>query len=285
MSTDLEWEKWGRQDPYFGVITNPKFRKGEMTAKAKEDFFFSGRSHVGRVMGACRKYIDPEFEPQRVLDFGCGVGRLVLPFAASAREVVGVDISDAMLIEARRNCVERGVTNAIFVKSDDTLSEVEGVFDLVHTAIVLQHIDAARGMNLVAHLLARIAPGGLGAIQLTYGKAYHAATLGALPPIEPPRAPAPMVVAAAKSTPWIRKLFGRPPNDTQSTLAPLSQEAGVNDQTTADVPDKDPEMQMNPYNLNSLFFLMQTAGVTNFHTEFTDHGGELGVFLYFRKNA
>jgi ubiquinone/menaquinone biosynthesis C-methylase UbiE len=99
MSTDIEWEKWGLQDPYFSVLTNPKFRRGEMTAEAKQDFFFSGRYHVDQVMSACRRFIDPEFTPERVLDFGCGVGRLVLPFATIAREVVGVDISEAMLTD------------------------------------------------------------------------------------------------------------------------------------------------------------------------------------------
>ncbi len=281
MSTDVEWEKWGVQDPYFSVLTDPKFRKGEITAEAKQDFFVSGRVHVEHVLNACRKYIDPAFAPQRVLDFGCGVGRLVLPFAAMAREVVGVDISEAMLIEARRNCMEQGVCNAEFVKSDDTLSAVEGLFDLVHTAIVLQHVDALRGMQLVAHLLARLAPGGVGALQLTYGKAYHAATLGVPPTVEPPRPALPMV-AAAKSTPWLRKLFRRPPVSNQADTAQTSA-AGATDGPVDDAPAKDPEMQMNPYNLNVLFYLMQTAGVTDFHTEFSDHGGELGVFLYFRK--
>jgi SAM-dependent methyltransferase len=286
MSTDLEWEKWGVQDPYFSVLTNPKFRMGEMTAKAKEDFFRSGRSHVARVLSACRKYIDPDFAPQRVLDFGCGVGRLVLPFAASAREVIGVDISDAMLNEARRNCAERGVTNATFVKSDDALSAVEGRFDLVHTAIVLQHIEAQRGTRIVAQLLTRMAPDGIAAIQVTYGKAYHAATLGVPPPAQPRQGPT-MVIAAAKSTPWVRKLFGRRPIGTTPKTAPEPQapDATDADASVANASTQDPEMQMNPYNLNALFYLMQMAGVTNFQIEFTDHGGELGVFLYFRKHS
>ena len=46
----------------------------------------------------------------------------------------------------------------------------------------------------------------------------------------------------------------------------------------------DPEIQMNPDHMNELLFLMQKAGVWRFHTEFTDHGGELGVFLCFQKS-
>ena len=36
--------------------------------------------------------------------------------------------------------------------------------------------------------------------------------------------------------------------------------------------------------MNELLFLMQKAGVWRFHTEFTDHGGELGVFVFFQKS-
>ena len=46
--------------------------------------------------------------------------------------------------------------------------------------------------------------------------------------------------------------------------------------------DADPEIQMNPYNLNEILFLMQSAGIRRFHADFTDHGGELGVFLFFQ---
>ena len=48
-------------------------------------------------------------------------------------------------------------------------------------------------------------------------------------------------------------------------------------------PPPDPEMLMTPYNLSELAFMLQTAGVASFSVEFTDHSGELGVFLFFRK--
>ena len=45
----------------------------------------------------------------------------------------------------------------------------------------------------------------------------------------------------------------------------------------------DPEMQMNYYNVSELMFIMQRAGVQRYHAEFSDHGGALGVFLFFHK--
>ena len=244
MSTDAEWEKWGRQDPYFGVITNPKFRGRNLDEAARSEFFESGRWHAQYVLAACQRTIDPAFAPQRVLDFGCGVGRLLIPFAAQAREVVGVDVSISMLQEARRNCDRDAVHNVTLLRGDDELSALDGQFDLVHSAIVFQHIEPERGRVIFARLVDRLAPGGVGAIQVTYAKARHAVTWGWPPPPE-----APPVLAVP--TP----------------------------------PGQDPAMQMNSYRLNDLLFALQQAGIQRFSTEFTDHGGELGVFLFFQKPA
>ncbi|MET0384280.1 MAG: hypothetical protein ABW032_12745, partial [Burkholderiaceae bacterium] len=48
-------------------------------------------------------------------------------------------------------------------------------------------------------------------------------------------------------------------------------------------PDSGPEIQMNVYPLNEIFYLVQTTGIREMHVEFSDHGGELGVVLFFRR--
>jgi len=145
MSTDIAWEEWGRRDPYFGVITNPKFRRSELNDHSKREFFESGQSHAHGVLTTIRRFIDPGFAPRTVLDFGCGVGRLLIPFAKVADEVVGLDVSPSMLKEARRNCDEHGLSNIRLLDSDDSLSTVTGTFDLIHSCIVFQHIPPERG--------------------------------------------------------------------------------------------------------------------------------------------
>ncbi|MDP9172625.1 MAG: class I SAM-dependent methyltransferase [Planctomycetota bacterium] len=47
----------------------------------------------------------------------------------------------------------------------------------------------------------------------------------------------------------------------------------------------EPVMQMNGYDLNWLFHILQASGVRRMHTEFSDHGGPLGVMLMFCKGA
>jgi SAM-dependent methyltransferase len=246
MSTDGAWEAWGQRDPYFGVITNPKFRMSGIDEQVKREFFESGETDVHHVLTTIRKFVDPGFAPRKVLDFGCGVGRVLVSFAKIVDEVVGLDVSRSMLQEAQRNCDERRLCNVHLLESDDELAALTSVFDLIHSCIVLQHIPVERGRAIFSKLLQHLRPGGIGAIQLTYAKTHFASTYGMAQ-----QAPAPGALSAEASAQVV------------STGA-------------------DPEIQMNSYNINEILFLMQQHGIARFHIEFTDHGGELGVFLFFQ---
>jgi SAM-dependent methyltransferase len=271
VSTDEAWRQWGEQDPYFAVITDPKYRHASLTDAAKKEFFDSGRVHARYVLDTCKRELDANFKPKRALDFGCGVGRVVLGLAELADHVLGVDVSPAMLDEARRIAQEEAVQNVAFELSDDQLSKVTGRFDLVHSFIVFQHIDVPRGRELFRRLVELIDDGGVGALHVTYAKAYHAQRFGqppAPPPPPPPPPPAPVEPAArATALGGLVDLFRR----------------GGDEQPGAG--RGDPEMQMNVYPLNELFFVLQTAGTQNLRVIFTDHGGELGVFIFFKRTA
>ena len=260
MGTDAEWEKWGKQDPYFGVFTHEKFRNKNLTEETKNEFFESGRIRIGHVLDVCRRHFDQDFAPKRVLDFGCGTGRLVIPLADIAEYVVGLDVSDAMLQEARKNCDARSVSNVSLRKSDDDLSSLDGPFDLIHSDIVFQHLPVERGRHIFATLLNYLDEGGMGAVQFTYAKAQFGMNYG-VPPADS------RLTKLRKSTQkWRRRLK----RSVQRLL-------GIKP------PSQDPELQMNPYNVDELLFLMQSAGIQNVYLEFTDHGGEWGISTYFQK--
>lgn len=157
--SDSDWRKWGRIDPYFGVVSFDEFR-ADRIAENRDRFFGTGRREIEIALnGIAANYGD--VARRRALDFGSGVGRLALPLAQRYGEVVGVDISDAMIAEARENCAAAGVSNAQFVLSDDGLTRLQGSFDLVHSYIVLQHIPVERGLALTSRMLSRLAPGGV----------------------------------------------------------------------------------------------------------------------------
>ena len=52
--------------------------------------------------------------PGRVLDVGCGTGRLLIPFLASGTDIVGVDASEEALAICRENARQRGLTATLY---------------------------------------------------------------------------------------------------------------------------------------------------------------------------
>jgi SAM-dependent methyltransferase len=267
MSTDKEWENWGRLDPYFGIITDPRFRRDRLDETELEFFFATGREHVGNVLGTAYQRFDPKFAPRSILDFGCGVGRVLLPFARIADRAVGIDVSESMLAKARQHADAEGISNIEYRRQGDLAGIEPGSFDLVHSVMVLQHIDVARGIDIFGQLVAAVAPRGIGAIQLTYAKAIHTHTLG----VEPAATPAPPPVVARPSL--LRRLL---PVRASAHAAPPVPEIPP-------VANPDPLMLMNSYPLTPLYFHLQLAQVGAVYSEFTNHGGELGLFLFFQK--
>ena len=246
--TDGEWEKFGKTDPYFGVITDEKFRRSNLTDDNRKEFFRSGYDYIDHVLKKIREHIDPNYTVKKALDFGCGVGRLVIPLAKLAENVTGVDVSDSMLAEANKNCEERSIRNAAFVKSDDNLSLLDGKFDFVHSFIVFQHIPVSRGELIFKNLLSHVKDGGVCVIHFTYAKDYH--------------------ININKLVRWGKKYI--------PLLEYFSNLVRGKDLTA-------PQMQMNPYDLNRLFFIIQKANVSEIYVEYSNHGGELGVVVYFKK--
>jgi SAM-dependent methyltransferase len=257
-NSDRAWEQWGKQDPYYAVLTHPDYRLDMLDASRRQAFFDAGRLYLDYLIARIRQLHDPCYEPNRVLDFGCGVGRILVPLLArsSVQHVVGVDISPSMLAEAGRNCGTGHAARLDLVLSDDELTRVDGQFDLVHSCIVLQHIDVARGRGLFAALLERVAPGGYGVLQIHYGNDAHPATFGRESPIRRFA-----VSVATHLTSWYSAVHARL---FSGKRAP------------------DPSMRMHAYSLNELAFLMQRAGISDFHADFANHGGALCVTLFFR---
>lgn len=52
-----------------------------------------------------------------VLDIGCGPGKYSIEFAKRCKNVIGLDVSEKMLQNARNNAVEQGIRNTEFIKS------------------------------------------------------------------------------------------------------------------------------------------------------------------------
>jgi 2-polyprenyl-3-methyl-5-hydroxy-6-metoxy-1,4-benzoquinol methylase len=98
----------------------------------------------------------------RVLDVGCGVGRWSRWLARRGADVVGVDLSQAMIAEARRRAAEDGVAHRCrFVVADATELALSARFDCILCVTVLQHVlDDDRWESAIGNLAAHLAPEG-----------------------------------------------------------------------------------------------------------------------------
>jgi SAM-dependent methyltransferase len=243
-----EWEKWGETDPYFGVVSDPRYRSENLNDAARATFFGGGEAEIAETLAAVRQLVGKPFRPRRTLDFGCGVGRLTIPLARESDVVVAVDVSPAMLNEARVNCERAGISNVEFRRSQPGLSGVDGPFDFVHSSIVFQHIPPKLGYELFEAILDKLAPDGAGMLHFTYAR----------------RSPLLRRVAhgARRSSRIVHRLL----NVVQGR--PLSA----------------PLMAMFEYDLARLVETLQRRGFDRIAGRLTDHSGCLGVLLSFSRS-
>lgn len=148
--TDADWRKLGAEEPFFGVLAEPRFLRANLTPTVLAEFYASGDAAIDRQLRLMNKRTGP-FAPRSALDFGCGVGRLTAALARVTGDALGVDISPGMLAEA-------GKLDRFGLRFASELPG--GSFDWLVSIIVFQHIPPERGYALLRTLLARLAPGG-----------------------------------------------------------------------------------------------------------------------------
>lgn len=246
-NAEKHWQKLGASDPFFAVLSDPKFLRANLNDCSREEFFQSGEQHVQGVYSVIQAKVRQSVQAERVLDFGCGVGRLLIPFARRAQSVVGIDVSSGMLAEAEKNCREQGLQNVRLLQSQEIDTLDPCTFDLVHSVIVFQHIPVSDGEILLRKLIRLIAPGGIGAIHLTFSDNRSALR---------------RAVSALQSRSNLMHGF-------------------VN--IARGKPFSQPLMEMNRYSMNRTFDMLIDSHCSNLHLDFTDHFGTRGAMIYFEK--
>jgi SAM-dependent methyltransferase len=240
------WEDLAANDAYFAVSTFDKFRSANIDAAAKEDFFQSGRDHVERIWNEIENGFQLKLKPRRALDYGCGVGRVLLALAEKCETVVGVDISPTMLDKTRKNCKDSGITNFELQDATNFAAADAETYDLVHSYIVLQHIDPKIGNDLMRKMIERLEPGGVGMLHVTY---FDPSPLG-------------------------QRLRFRIYRDVPMVHMVLNLIRGK----------KEPVMPMYEYDLGLIFRMLRENGCNSSFVRFSDHGW-FGESIFFRKEG
>lgn len=135
--SNLEWKRWGRDDPFFGVATWEGRDRGGANPWTAEDFYALGQSDWADFR---KRWVNYGVEYGLAIDIGCGAGRLTKPMALDFSEVIGVDVSDGMLDVARANVA---APNLEFRLGDGITLPVESAsVDGAFSAHVFQHFDS-----------------------------------------------------------------------------------------------------------------------------------------------
>lgn len=245
------WDGLAAERPYWAVLGEPRYRDGRLEPADIREFFESGERDLARTLTAVREHVAPDFHPEAALDYGCGIGRLTIPIARESGHVVGVDLSDGMLGQARSNAERMGIHNAEFVRADEFLAadDARFTFDFVHSYIVLMHVKPRAGMAITDRILRRLRTGGVGALHYTY----------------------------ARQTSLLRRIV----HPLRRPFPPLNVAVNLLQRR----PALEPMVPMYEYDLGRLFELLRAHGCGSIHAELTDHGGHRGAMLLFRKTA
>jgi SAM-dependent methyltransferase len=156
------WERLGRHDPFWAVLTDPDKRGGGWDVS---EFFRSGVEEIDSAL-ARASALGVLVARRRALDFGCGAGRLTQALAPHFARCDGVDISASMLRLAREhNRYPDRCTYHLNAAPDLALFEDES-FDFVYSTLVLQHMEPRYSTHYMRELVRVLAPGGLLVFQL-----------------------------------------------------------------------------------------------------------------------
>ncbi len=148
------WDALGEDDAYWAVLSDPsKINNGwELT-----EFYKTG---IQTIRALQRHVKDAGIKYGKVLDFGCGPGRLTQALAMRSSSVVGVDISDSMISKARAyNKFPEKVRYQVNEKP--SLADFESnSFHLVFSLITLQHIEPQYSTAYIKEFVRVCKPGG-----------------------------------------------------------------------------------------------------------------------------
>jgi len=130
-----EWNERAREDAGYYVA----FGQRDQDDAA---FFATATEVINNLEGELRRVAPAKRRAWRVLEIGCGPGRLMRPMSRHFAEIHGVDVSDEMIVRAREKLSD--TPNAyVHVGDGAHLTEfAENSFDFVYSYAVFQHIPS-----------------------------------------------------------------------------------------------------------------------------------------------
>jgi ubiquinone/menaquinone biosynthesis C-methylase UbiE len=159
------WNERAREDPFYFVDTRQPYRS------ADPERFWNAEELVDYVLDGLGVRMRPT---DRVLEIGCGIGRITRVLDARAAEVVALDVSDEMLKRAREHNPD--LERVQWLAGDGTSLEgvADGSIDACISVVVLQHVpDHQITLGYVREVGRVLRPDGWAALQVSNDPAAH----------------------------------------------------------------------------------------------------------------
>lgn len=165
------WDRRAESDPLYAIEAS----RADWT---EDEFFADGREVVDFVMGL----VGDDLARGCMLEIGCGIGRIAIPFSRHFERVDGIDVSPRMIDAA---CTRRLPANVRLHPSsgEDLASFDDRSLDFVFSLHVFQHIGAPEVIRRYFEEIRRVLrPAGAALLQFDTRRATPAARLQALVP-------------------------------------------------------------------------------------------------------
>ena len=164
----VSWEQMAQENPMFAVMTTEEMRTAQprdFTQDQLESFFEKGRRmYRKRIFEAISPSLDPAAD-SLVVEYGCGMGRILNAVLERGSRAAGIDISPTMLEHCRR--LVPGVEALYGLDEDGRCAMPSETASAVVSFAVVQHIASLKTYLAAFDEMCRVLkPGGRLAIQV-----------------------------------------------------------------------------------------------------------------------
>jgi SAM-dependent methyltransferase len=147
------WDRKARENPMWFVHSTLDYAHPD-----PDEFWASGEETLERTLEPFEARLTRR---DRVLEVGCGVGRITRALARRAEFVLGLDVSDEMVSRAATNLAGLDNVEVALGNGRDLSSVPDATFDVAYSFLVFLHIpDPAVTCNYIAEMGRVVRPGG-----------------------------------------------------------------------------------------------------------------------------
>ena len=145
-----DWELRAKKNPFYFIRTEKN--------QSDEEFWRSGYRDRDSILEhkSIKEKLDEKFDEFKVLEIGCGIGRILIPMSEKFQEVIGIDISQEMVNIGKQKTKSIPNCKILLNNGIDLSSLSSDYFDFCYSFIVFQHIPEKKIVKNYIKEVARV---------------------------------------------------------------------------------------------------------------------------------